>query len=105
VNLTPLKKGAKIIPAKVTSTKINPAKVTFTKITPTKIALAKIALIKITPTKGKGKGKECEANIELDYTIETITLIAAELSIYYKEAYYIGRYTLIITNNLLVNLY
>jgi hypothetical protein len=85
VNLTPLKKGAKIIPAKVTPTKINPAKVTLTKITP-----AKIAPIKITPAKGKGKGKEYEANIELNYAIETITLMATELGIYYEEAYYIG---------------
>jgi len=80
MNLTPLKKEAKIIPTKVT-----PTKITLTKITPTKITP-----IKITLTKRKGKGKEYEANVKLDYTIETITLIATELGIYYEEAYYIG---------------
>jgi hypothetical protein len=84
-NLTPLKKGAKTILTKVTPTKINPAKVTL--------------------IKGKGKGKERETNIELDYVIETIILIAVELGMYYEEAYYIGRYTLIIANNLLANLH
>jgi hypothetical protein len=60
--------------------------------------------IKITLAKRKGKGKEYETNVELDYAIEAITLMAVELSAYYEEAYYTGRYTLIIANNLLVNL-
>ena len=99
MNLTPLKKGTKIIPTKVTLTKVTLTKVTLTKVTLTKITLTKITLTKITLTKitpikttlikGKGKGKEYKANIKLDYTIETIILIAAELGIYYEEAYYI----------------
>jgi hypothetical protein len=75
------------------------------KTTPIKITPAKITTTKITPAKGKGKATERETNVELDYTIETIILTAKELSAYYKEAYYTGQYTLIIANNLLVNLY
>jgi hypothetical protein len=60
------------------------------KTTPTKTTTTKITPAKITPTKGKGKAIEYEANINLDYTIETITLTATELGIYYKEAYYTG---------------
>jgi hypothetical protein len=85
------------MPAKVIPTKTTPAKTMPTKISPAKIALAKIAL-----AKGKGKAKE-ETNVKLDFTIETIILIATKLGAYYKEAYCAGRYTLIITNNLLVN--
>jgi hypothetical protein len=80
---------------KTTPTKTTPAKITTTKITPTKI----------TPAKGKGKAIEYETNIKLDYTIETIILTAEELGIYYEEAYHVRRYTLIIVNNLLINLY
>jgi hypothetical protein len=60
---------------------------------------AKLILAKPTPAKGKGK----VADIKLDPAIETITLIATELGVYYKEAYYIRHYTLIIINNLLIN--
>ena len=55
----------------------------------TKIILTKVTLIKITLIKGKRKSKKYKANIKLNYTIETIILIAIELGIYYREAYYI----------------
>jgi hypothetical protein len=57
---------------------------------------------KIIPS--KNKRKEYNSNIELETTIEIIILTAIELNIYYKEAYYTRRYTLILTNNLLVNI-
>ena len=47
---------------------------------------------------------EHETDVKLDYATETITLTAKELGTYYEEAYYAGRYTLIIVNNLLVDL-
>jgi hypothetical protein len=74
------------------------------KTTPTKITTTKITPTKITPIKGKRKAIEREADVNPDYATETITLTAAELGIYYEEAYYTGRYTLIIANNLLVDL-
>jgi hypothetical protein len=58
--------------------------------------------VKIIPS--KNKRKERKADIELETTIEVIILIAIELGIYYKEAYYTGRYALIFANNLLVNI-
>jgi hypothetical protein len=58
---------------------------------------------KIIPS--KNKGKEYNTNIKLlETTIEVIILIVIELSIYYKEAYYIRYYILILANNLLVNI-
>jgi len=64
-------------------TKLTPLK--KAKTTPTKSILTKSTPTKTTPTKGKGKAKE--TNIKLDSIIETIILIAAELRVYYKEAY------------------
>jgi len=55
-----------------------------------KTTLTKLILAKTTLAKGKRKAIEYEANIEPDYTIETITLTTIDLGIYYEEVYYIG---------------
>jgi hypothetical protein len=70
-----------------------PAKITFPK------------NVKATPTKGKAKAKANEVDAKSDTpATQTVQLTVTELGAYCEEAYRAGRHTLLLANNLLVDL-
>jgi hypothetical protein len=70
---------------------------------PAKITFPKNA--KATPTKGKAKAKANEVDAKSDTpATQTVQLTVTELSAYCEEAYRAGRHTILLANNLLVDL-